>query len=261
MEEKDLISVVIPVLNGEQYIDACLENILNQTYKNLEIIVVDDGSTDNTAELAKQYPVKLISLAKNMGLSFARNKGLDLANGKFIHFMDVDDTINDDYYHAMHNAMSSTNADIACSGMINEARPKKAQLFSKQIAYSTTQDRLKATYVGKIGYVWRYLFDMDFLKKHNLRFQEGRLMEDLMFSLPAIYFANILVVVPGAEYRYRQQENSIMTKKDEEHVKKRREDRQHAKKVMYEFAKKHNFKIPGVTTGRLRYIIKKWINI
>lgn len=258
MEEKDLISVIIPVLNGEQYIKACLENILNQTYKNIEIIVVDDGCTDKTVEIAKRYPIKLISLDKNMGLSFARNKGLDLATGKFVHFMDVDDSINDDYYTAMSNAIRSTGADVACGGMINEARPQKAQRFEKLTVYSTVKTRLEATYVGKIGYVWRYLYSIDFLKKHNLRFLEGRLMEDLMFSLPALYFAEKLVVVPGAEYRYRHQENSIMTRKDAEHVKKRREDRKHAKKIMHDFAKKHNFKIPGVTTGRLRYVIKKW---
>lgn len=259
MKEEPLVSVIIPVYNGEQYVKSCLEMMLNQSYKNLEIIVVNDGSADNSGLLAKEFPVKLINHEKNRGLSAARNTGIDVAQGQYIHFMDVDDEINTDYYRALVEVITRTGADVACSGMVNIARPQKAQRFKKEVVYTKAYDRLEATYVGKIGYVWRYLFNVGFLKAHNLRFQEGRLMEDLMFSLPALYFANSLVVVPGAEYTYCHQENSIMTTKNPEHAKKRRVDRQHAKDMMRKFAKDHHVEIPGVTTGRLRYIIKKWI--
>lgn len=257
--EEPLISVVIPVYNGEQYVKPCLDMMMSQSHKNLEIIVVDDGSVDASAEMTEGYAVTLIRHEKNRGLSAARNTGIDFAKGEFIHFMDVDDEINSDYYKFLVEAIMETGADVACSGMVNIARPQKAQSFKKQIVYTSAYDRLEATYVGKIGYVWRYLFSVDFLKGKNLRFQEGRLMEDLMFSLPALYFANSLVVVPGAEYIYCHQPNSIMTTKDPEQSKKRRVDRQHAKDLMRKFAKDHQIEIPGVTTGRLRYIIKKWI--
>ncbi|QPH38827.1 glycosyltransferase family 2 protein [Pedobacter endophyticus] len=259
MEEKDLISVVVPVYNGQQYVKTCLEALLGQTYSNLEIIVINDGSTDQSATYIQEYPVKLINLEKNQGLSFARNTGMDAATGKFIHFMDVDDVVNLNYYELMHTAIVDTDADIACSEIINKARPQKSQRFKTERVYTATHDKLEATYVGKMGFVWRYLFNTDFLKKHALRFQEGRLMEDLMFSLPAVFFAEKVVVVPKAEYTYCHQENSIMTNKDEAHRKKRREDKQHAKDAALEFARKHNFEIPGVTTGKLRYIIKKWV--
>lgn len=259
MKEEALVSVIIPVYNGEKYVKACISMMLNQSYKNLEIIVVDDGSADNSASIAQEFPIKLIRHEQNQGLSAARNTGIDAAQGKYIHFMDVDDEINLDYYKALVEAITETGADVACSGMVNVARPQKAQRFKKRLVYTSAYDRLEATYVGKIGYVWRYLFNLDFLKANNLRFQEGRLMEDLMFSLPALYFANSLVVVPGAEYIYCHQPNSIMTTKDPEHAKKRRVDRQHAKDMMRKFAKDHQVEIPGVTTGKLRYIIKKWI--
>lgn len=259
MKEDALVSVIIPVYNGEQYVKACINMMLNQSYKNLEIIVVDDGSADNSASIAQEFPVKLIRHEQNRGLSAARNTGIDAAQGKYIHFMDVDDEINSDYYKALVEAITETGADVACSGMINIARPQKAQRFKKRSVYTLAYDRLEATYVGKIGYVWRYLFNVEFLKANNLRFQEGRLMEDLMFSLPALYFAKSLVVVPGAEYTYCHQPNSIMTTKDPEHAKKRRVDRQHAKDMMRKFAEDHQVEIPGVTTGRLRYIMKKWI--
>ena len=259
MKEEALVSVIIPVYNGEQYVKACISMMLNQSYKNLEIIVVDDGSADNSASIVQEFPIKLIRHEQNRGLSAARNTGIDAAQGKYIHFMDVDDEINLGYYKALVEAITETGADVACSGMVNVARPQKAQRFKKRLLYTSAYDRLEATYVGKIGYVWRYLFNLDFLKANNLRFQEGRLMEDLMFSLPALYFANSLVVVPGAEYIYCHQPNSIMTTKDPEHAKKRRVDRQHAKAMMRKFAKDHQVEIPGVTTGKLRYIIKKWI--
>jgi glycosyltransferase involved in cell wall biosynthesis len=259
MNSNPLVSVIIPVYNGEQYVKPCLDMMMSQSYKNLEIIVVNDGSADNSAVMTEGYQVKLINHEKNRGLSAARNTGIDAANGEFIHFMDVDDEINSDYYKALVEAITETGADVACSGMVNIARPQKAQRFKKRLVYTLAYDRLEATYVGKIGYVWRYLFNLDFLKANNLRFQEGRLMEDLMFSLPALYFANSLVVVPGAEYIYCHQPNSIMTTKDPEHAKKRRVDRQHAKDMMRKFAKDHQVEIPGVTTGKLRYIIKKWI--
>ena len=260
MNKEPLVSVVIPVYNGEQYVKSCLDMMMTQSYKNLEIIVVNDGSADHSAALTNGYQVKLINHEQNRGLSAARNTGIDAATGEFIHFMDVDDTINIDYYQALVAAIIDTAADIACGGMVNKARIHKAQRFTKRVVYDQAYRRLEATYVGKIGYVWRYLFKIDFLKANNLRFQEGRLMEDLMFSLPALYFANRLVVVPDAVYVYCQQPNSIMTSNNPIQVKKRREDRKYAIGLMHKFAKDYHIEIPGVTTGKLRYIIKKWLS-
>ncbi len=259
MPKNELISVVVPVYNGEIYIKDCLQNLLGQTYQAVEIIVVDDGSTDNTSTIAREFPIKLISLECNKGLSAARNAGLNATSGRYVHFMDVDDSINSDFYEKMYLAITANNADVACSEMVNEARPQKAQRFKEQRVFDTLRGRLEATYVGKIGYVWRYLFHVDFLKANSLSFHEGRLMEDLMFSLSSLYFAKSLVVVPGAIYFYHHQENSIMTNKCKVHAQKRRADREYAKQMMHEFAAKYNFEIPGVTTGRLRYVLKKWI--
>lgn len=254
-----LISVIIPVYNGAQYVKSCLDMMINQSYKNLEIIVVDDGSVDDSRLMTQGYPVKLIKHETNRGLSAARNTGIDAAQGEFIHFMDVDDAINSEYYTALVEAISETESDIACGGMINDKKNYKTWTFKKRKTLSATQEKLMATYVGKWGYVWRYLFRLDFLKQYNLRFEEGRFIEDLMFSLPAVYHSDKLVVVPGAEYFYYQRENSIMTRKDEEHRKKRREDHIHAKDFRNAFAKNHNLKIPGLDTGRAAYVLRKII--
>ncbi|MFN0291792.1 glycosyltransferase family 2 protein [Pedobacter helvus] len=262
MNSGPLVSVVIPVYNGQQYVKPCLDMMMAQSYKNLEIIVIDDGSVDQSSAMTEAYPVKLIKHDKNRGLSAARNTGIDAAQGKYIHFMDVDDEINAGYYSALVEAITETGADVACGGMINETKNYKTWLFKKREVFTDTSGKLKATFVGKWGYVWRYLFRLDFLKQHQLRFEEGRFIEDLMFSLPAIFYAEKVVVVPGAEYLYYQRENSIMTRKDAAHRKKRREDHNHTKAYRAAFCREHHIKIPGLDTGRAAYILRKvvkWI--
>ncbi len=261
MKEEQLISVIIPIYNGEQYVKPCLEMMMSQSYKNLEIIVIDDGSTDDSASMTKGYPVKLIRHEQNRGLSAARNTGIGAAQGAYIHFMDVDDAINSNYYELMIGAIRETGSDIACGGMVNEKKSYKTRVYKKREVLTTVPDKLEATYVGKWGYVWRYLFRLDFLQQHKLRFEEGRFIEDLMFSLPAVYYANKVVVVPGAEYLYYQRENSIMTNKDPEHRKKRHEDHGHAKTYRAAFANEHNIKIPGLDTGRAAYVLRKIVKL
>lgn len=258
MTKTSLVSVVIPVYNGEQYISSCLDNLMNQSYKNLEIIVINDGSSDNSEQIIKNYPVKLISLTSNSGISIARNRGIDTAKGEFIHFMDVDDSINSDYYKEMVDAITETNADIACSGMLNEPKPHRTMLFKEREIFITTEAKFKATNVGKWGFSVRYLFKTDFLKKYNLKFIEGRLIEDLPFSISAVFFANKLVTVPGAIYSYILRQNSVTTQRNSSFRRKRRRDLRFAKEFRHKFAREHNFKIPYVPTGRFALFFVKW---
>ena len=155
-------------------------------------------------------------------------------------------------------AIVETQADIACAGMVQEHTNYKTQRFKKRQVYVSTKDKLTVTYVGKWGYVWRYLFRLNFLREHDLRFEEGRFIEDLLFSLPAVYFSKKLVTVPNAEYFYNLSENSILTNKEKTHRDKRRADKKYAKAQVHSFAKEHNLKIPGVNSGRISYIIRKF---
>jgi glycosyltransferase involved in cell wall biosynthesis len=258
MEKKTLISVIIPVYNGEKYIAQCLNNILSQTWKNLDIIVVNDGSMDKSGEIAGKYPVKIIRFETNRGPAAARNAGIDAASGKYLHFMDVDDEINPVFYEKMLAAAEETDADIACSSIVNEPKPHRTMLYSEKKVFFETADKLKITNVGKWGFSVRYLFKVEFLKKHRLRFEEGRLIEDLPFSLPAVYFAEKLVIVPDAIYRYILRENSIMTQKEKKHRQKRHVDRRHAMEFRHRFARQHRFQIPGIPTGRFSLFFVKW---
>ncbi len=261
MKSLPLISVVIPVYNREKYIKNCLDIMMSQSYKNLEIIVVNDGSTDGSVDIIQQYSiVKLINLKKNRGQSVARNIGMDNANGKYIHFMDDDDEINTTFYENLVKASEKNNADMACCGIIHQKSKGKTQLFKKEKSYTSLKEKLQVTYVGKWGYSVRYLFKSEFLRKNNLKFEEGRLVEDLPFSFQAVFYANKIITVPNAEYLYVFNPNSSLNTTDKETQKKRRTGRKYAKEFVLNFAKKNgNFKIPGVNTGVLRYIFRKLI--
>ncbi len=259
MMNTPLISVIIPVYNGEKYVKSCIETIRNQTFKDLEIIVVDDGSTDKSAEIASQFPVKLIRLPKNRGLSVARNTGIDNASGKYVHFMDVDDAVNSEFYEYLADAVIRTDADMACSGMVNEIKPHRTVLFEKEEVLTDIEEKLQKTRGGKWSYAVRYLFKKEFLDAQNIRFEEGRFIEDVPFTLSALYFSKELVLVPKSVYTYIYREGSIMNKKDRAHRRKKHQDMRHAKEFRHHFARKHNFKIPGVPTcGPLALFYVKW---
>lgn len=252
MQDQPLVSVIIPVYNGKKYIDSCIQHLLGQSYGNLEVVVVDDGSTDGTGAIAENLGVKVF-YQQNKGVSAARNLGIANAGGEFIHFMDVDDYVNPTYYQLMVDALLKTNAELACSGMVNQKFKHKTILFKKLEVFTTTRDKLTKTYVGRWGYVWRYLFRADFLKKHNLNFDEGRIVEDLIVSFKAVYLAKKLVVVPNAVYIYVYGKDSQIGTKDKLKARKRHKDWLYAKAQMLAFAKQEGFEIPGVNTGRLRY--------
>jgi glycosyltransferase involved in cell wall biosynthesis len=257
MENHKLISVIIPVYNGEKYIAQCIENMLHQSYKNLEILVIDDGSTDNSAKIAETYPIRVIR-QENQGPSSARNAGMDAARGAYIHFMDVDDLINLDYYRSMIDAILQTDADMACGGMVNEIKPHRTILYPDRLLVSLIDDKLSITQVGKRGYAVRYLFKKTFLEEKKLRFEVGRLVEDLPFSLTAVYHAKNIATVPGAVYYYKRRANSNMMSHNPVIRKKRHEGWVKAKAFRQQFAIEHNIQIPGVRSGKFSRYIEKW---
>lgn len=256
------VSVVVPVHNGQKYIAECLEGLARQTHRDLEVIVVDDGSTDQTAQIALRFEgVRVISLPFNQGLSVARNTGIEAASGDFIWFMDVDDLVNDEFVAEMLRAAVDNDADIACSGMIHEPKPHRTTLFGEEMVLVTPREKFRATRAAIWSYVWRYLFRTDFLRRLHLRFEPGRLVEDMPFTVQAVYFANRVVTVPGAVYQYRLIPGSIMQVRDLEHVRQRRRDLRHAKTLRHYFARKHGFTIPGVPTwgGIFSLLYVKWL--
>lgn len=114
----ELISIIVPVYNVEEYIEQALDSLINQTYKNIEIIIIDDGSTDNSAIICERYAeedkrIVVIHTANN-GVAIARNLGINLAKGEYIGFVDPDDYINLEMFEKLYGALKECKADIAC---------------------------------------------------------------------------------------------------------------------------------------------------
>lgn len=134
----ELISVIIPVYNTEKYIPRCLNSVLAQTYKNLEIILIDDGSKDNSGKVCDEYAKKdnriKVIYQKNQGVSVARNAGLRIAKGDYIGFVDSDDYIYPNMYESLHNLIKETNADMA------QCRYQKKFLDGRTAPYKYTID-------------------------------------------------------------------------------------------------------------------------
>ena len=121
--QKDLISIVIPVYNVENYLNRCIESIISQTYENIEIILINDGSKDNSLLICKEYKnkdkrIKVID-KKNEGVSIARNIGVEKSSGKYVIFVDSDDWIEKTFVENLHKKISEYNVDICIGGCIN----------------------------------------------------------------------------------------------------------------------------------------------
>ena len=118
--EEELISVILPIYNVEKYLEKCLKSVINQTYKNLEIILVDDGSKDNSPQICDEYAVKdkriVVIHKSNGGLSDARNAGIEIAKGKYIALIDSDDYVEKDYVQFLYQLIKENNAEMSiCS--------------------------------------------------------------------------------------------------------------------------------------------------
>lgn len=190
--------------NAEQYIGQCLDSVFSQTHKNLEVIVVDDGSTDKSASIAKSHGAKVI-VQTNMGVSVARNAGLDAATGQFLHFIDADDKLaNSDFYEKVLAGIS--DADIAVIGVIDEKYgDAPVEKFNHVKIYRGKQSKISISKVARRPAVWRFIFRRDFLLKNNLRFEPGRVTsQDVMFTIPAVFYARSIATIPGAFYWYRR---------------------------------------------------------
>ncbi len=244
MEKSNLISVIIPAYNAGELLKQCIENLLFQSYKNLEIIVVDDGSTDETAEIVKLFPsVKYIYQSRS-GVSIARNTGIKAATGEYIHFMDADDLITLDFYEKMIATNNETEADLSCCGFYHERYPSLSQQIDFKVVVSLIEDKLIETNVCNYGACWRYLIKRSFLIKNQLFFDEViPTGADRIFSLQAVYFANRIVMVPEVAYIYKYRKESITATKDIKLVRRRHQDRRYAAQVQVDFAEKHNFKL------------------
>ena len=185
MSRKDLISVIIPVYNVDKYLPKCIDSIINQTYKNLEIILIDDGSTDSSPKICDEYMNKdsrIIVIHKdNGGLSSARNKGIEVAKGNLICFIDSDDYLELNMLEELKNNMDKYDSDIACCNFYdikNEVSSLRIKKDTNIEFVSSEKEKfinIQNEYSPLTYYAWNKLYKKELF--NNIKFPEGRLYE------------------------------------------------------------------------------------
>lgn len=212
-----LVSVIVPVYNVKNYISQCLESIIRQTYNNLEVLIIDDGSNDGSElicdEFADDSRIRVFHL-ENHGVSYARNHGIHNAKGDYITFIDSDDWVNDNAIEILIKAALNTNADIVSAQSSNELIGKTIQpkLRLETITSFQGSDILKAYSRGLFpDYVWNKLYRREIFD--NIRFPENRNFEDcdIMWRIvmDLVQKDRVLTIIPEVLYHYRMRKGSI----------------------------------------------------
>ena len=211
----ELISVIVPIYNVEKYLSECIESILNQTYRHLEVILIDDGSTDQSGKICDIYAerdsrVKVIH-QKNGGAANAKNAGLKTATGKYLVFVDGDDYLELDALFYMVDLLQKRNADVvqACFRKIYRDRQSNVCGASDQILEFSAENYIKRyTTDWTCGLLWDKLYKRKLYD--NIFFEEGHKIDDEFFTYQGIMRAQKVVHCPKIIYNYRQRKSSVM---------------------------------------------------
>ena len=230
MSENALISVIVPVYSVEKYIDKCVDSIRNQTYKDIEIILVDDESPDNCPQICDHYATidKRIRVIhrKNGGLSLARNSGLDVATGEYVAFVDSDDYISLDRFEKMMRLIKENDADVCLEGNCRDRNGKISVvpnvLAGKCFEEKDVVNALLPALIGRDTFdknyagmsVWRGLFKRSIIQDNGIRFESERQWpsEDLLFDLQYYKYVKKAIISRDSGYYYRFNEDSLTHK-------------------------------------------------
>ncbi|MBO5926417.1 MAG: glycosyltransferase [Clostridia bacterium] len=211
-------SIIIPVYKVEQYLDKCVQSVINQTYKNIEIILVDDGSPDDSPKMCDDYALKderiKVVHKENGGLSDARNKGLEVATGDYVLFLDSDDYISLDATEKFLS-YAENGYDILMGNAVVEGGACNLERLKTSDLLSGKEYLLKACRENKAPMAaWLNVYSKKFLDDNNLRFKKGILHEDEEFTPRCLLASKSVAYVENYFYYYLIRENSITTKKD-----------------------------------------------
>lgn len=219
LRNKEKVSIIVPVYNVEQYVKRCIESILNQTYKNIEIILVNDGSTDASGEICERYAKEnenIIYIEKeNGGLSDARNVGLIHSTGDYICFVDSDDYIDNRYVEILLNGVSQDKSDIAVCNFekVFDLGIKKQTSYEYKISYMNSLEALKELLqFPRKGFVTNHMVTKIYRRElfRNIKFPVGRNFEDIGTTYKLICISKKIAIIPLKLYYYYSREDSIM---------------------------------------------------
>lgn len=210
-----VISIVVPVYKVEAYLEKCVNSILNQTFTDFELILVDDGSTDNCPSMCDEYAkkdarIKVIHKA-NGGLSDARNAGIDIAKGTYIGFVDSDDYVAPDMYECLYNLIDENKCDMAICQAVIVGEGEQAVYENSDKVYVFDKEQALHQMICKRLFsvnAWNKLYKKELFQ--NIRFPKGMLYEDLATTYKLISISERVVYSPMKKYAYLQRQGSIM---------------------------------------------------
>ena len=216
------VSIIVPIYNVEKYLDRCIQSLLNQTLKDVEIILVDDGSPDNCPKMCDEYAMKDLRIKvihkQNAGLGYARNSGLEIATGEYVAFVDSDDYVESDMYERWYEAINTYNVGMVLCGFYRDKQgrkteavidnmPKKEMIIDSRADYITNLiGQLPNEPLGLFyGYaVWNILFSNEIINKYQIRFKSERiyLSEDILFQVEYAARVKNVLLYPTPFYNY-----------------------------------------------------------
>lgn len=214
------ISIIVPVYNVEKYIDQCLESLVNQTLKEVEIIVIIDGSTDSSEDIARTYAEKYANIqiikTKNQGLAAARNEGIRYAKGEYLAFIDSDDWTDENMFYDMYNLAKEYNADMVACNFIFEYDdgPQDVQPDMQSKLMTDKAEAIRDVLLSQNmnNCAWNKIY-RNTLFKNNIRFTERRYFEDLYPMLQWVNICNCIYLTHNVYYHYRRARGGSITAK------------------------------------------------
>lgn len=214
------ISIIVPVYNASLYLGQCLDSILAQTFRDFEVILVNDGSTDNSLNICRSYAKKdsrfLIIDKPNSGVSDSRNKALDLARGRFLQFMDSDDWLTPDASAVLLHAAESTGSDLVIAHFYRVAggrAAKRGHIKENRVLTRTdyAEEMLKAPANYYYGVLWNKLYRRSIIEGNRLSFDpQIKWSEDFLFNLEYLEHVRLISAVSLPVYYYRKREDSLV---------------------------------------------------
>lgn len=265
------ITVIIPVYNVEHYLNQCLDSVLNQSLKEIELVIVDDGSTDNSKSIIQEYEKKydnIISLyQKNQGSSVARNLALEKANGEYVYYMDSDDFLEIKCLEMAYDKAKKSNSDIvifAHNEVYNHSKNEKKSKVNIDIDDNRTYSGLEVADMVLnckfIGTAWNKLFKRSELIKHKFFFEVGRYVQDWYPIFIQICKSDKISFINIPLYNYRIREGAITSK----NTKKNIDDYNHAASQIIEYALRNKFNDSSILKFKaiaLNTIICRYYNL
>lgn len=241
------LSVVIPVYNAEKYLTKALDSVINQTFKDFEVLCVNDKSTDNSLKILEEFAkndnrIKVINNEKNIGAALSRNVGIDNAKGEYIYFLDADDYIDEKYLEYMIEKIEQEKCDIILNlSIMNETNG----LSTEYNHPSMPEINPEGEYLDKITtihyapcFIWARIYRKSFLNKYNLRFLDIHATDDVVFNAIVDMYCDKTFVFCGEKYHYTVNDTSVtgvvksIDRRDLQHIK--------AHSMIYDYLKENN---------------------